>query len=85
MPRVCKSITDVRAEARKHTGTAIRVLTGIASNDEAPPAARVTAAQALLDRGWGKATQPISGDAENPLKIEIIERVIIDKAEDRDR
>ena len=29
-------------------------------DDKAPPAARVAAANALLDRGYGKPTQPIS-------------------------
>jgi len=31
---------------------------------KAPAAARVSAAQALLDRGWGKAPQPLDGDGE---------------------
>ena len=43
---------------------------------KAPAAARVQAAQALLDRGWGKPTQPIAGDDEfDPIKV--IENVII--------
>jgi hypothetical protein len=34
------------------------------------PAARVAAAQALLDRGWGKPTQPVSGDDEaEPIRM----------------
>jgi hypothetical protein len=33
---------------------AITALANIASNDEAPPAAIVAAATALLDRAWGK-------------------------------
>lgn len=37
-----------------------------------PPAARVQAAQALLDRGWGKAAQIIAGDEDDgPVKLEI--------------
>jgi len=37
---------------------------------EAPAAARVAAANSLLDRGWGKATQPIAGDEESgPIVI----------------
>lgn len=42
-----------------------------------PPAARVQAASVLLDRGWGKPTQPLSGDDEAPLILRI-ERVIVD-------
>lgn len=79
-----KAPTELRSLARTHTEAAIRTLKAIMNQPKSPAAARVAAAQALLDRGWGKATQPISGDAENPLKIETIERVIIDKAEDRD-
>jgi hypothetical protein len=41
--------------ARQHTSEAIRVLVEIMGDDKAPPAARATAAQALIDRGWGKA------------------------------
>jgi hypothetical protein len=37
---------------------AVKVLAGIASAENAPPAARVSAAIALLDRGWGKPIQP---------------------------
>jgi hypothetical protein len=67
---MAKTPTDIRSLARAHTGTAIRVLAGIMEQPEAPPAARVSAAQALLDRGWGKPTQPISGDDDaSPLKI----------------
>lgn len=49
------------------------------NQDSAPAAARVQAAQALLDRGWGKATQPISGDDEgDEIKlVHRIERVIV--------
>jgi len=48
--------------ARQHTETAIRVLTQIMEDPKAPPAARATAARALLDRGWGKA--PVQIDVQ---------------------
>ena len=41
--------------ARLHTHAAVTVLREIVDDAKAPPAARATAAQALLDRGWGKA------------------------------
>ena len=41
--------------AREHTAKAIGVLRQILDDERAPAAARATAAQALLDRGWGKA------------------------------
>ena len=72
MPRICKSVTDVRAEARKHTDLALRTLVGIARQPKAPAAARTAAAQALLDRGWGKAAQTVTGEDGGPLAIHII-------------
>ena len=48
---------------------AIQTLAGIAQNGE-QEAARVRAAEALLDRGWGKPTQPVDGDGEGgPITI----------------
>jgi hypothetical protein len=57
--------------ARGHTALCVRTLAGIVSQDAAPPAARVAAAALLLDRGWGKAVQPIAGDDGQPLTIVI--------------
>jgi hypothetical protein len=54
---MAKAPTDIRSLARAHTDTAINTLAGIMREKEAPPAARVAAAQALLDRGWGKPAQ----------------------------
>ena len=59
MPRKAKSITDIRSEARKHTNTAIRCLQQIAASPKAPPGSRITAAIALLDRGYGKPAQTV--------------------------
>ena len=65
-----KTTAEIRSLARAHTETAIRTLVGIMRQTKAPAAARVSAAQALLDRGWGKPSQTIeSGDA--PFKLEI--------------
>jgi hypothetical protein len=38
---------------------------------DAPPAARVQAISILLDRGWGKAVQPVAGEDGEPLTIVI--------------
>lgn len=56
---MAKTPADIRSLARAHTGTALKTLAGIMQQDDAPPAARVSAAQALLDRGWGKAAQTV--------------------------
>lgn len=52
-----KALRSVEEEARKHTALAMQTLASIANDIKAPPAARVTAASVLLDRGWGKARQ----------------------------
>lgn len=57
---MAKTPTEIRSLARKHTESAINCLAGIMNKDTAPEAARVSAANALLDRGWGKAPQTTS-------------------------
>ena len=54
---MAKAATDIRSLARSHTETALKVLAGIMQEGTAPHAARVSAATALLDRGWGKPHQ----------------------------
>lgn len=68
-PQVSKGvhkIKDIRSLARCHTAMAIGVLVNVAGKGESE-AAKVAAAQALLDRGWGKPSQLIGSDPENPL------------------
>jgi hypothetical protein len=73
MPR---KITEIRSLARSHTRTALNVLVGVMRSKDATAAARVTAANAILDRGWGKAPQAIQNGDDGPL-IHRIERVIV--------
>lgn len=47
---------DLKDLARQHTQRALETLVGVMSDDDAPANARITAANSLLDRGWGKAT-----------------------------
>jgi len=45
---------------------------------DATAAARVSAANAILDRGWGKTTQPLEHSSDGALElIHRIERVIV--------
>jgi hypothetical protein len=76
---VAKAPAEIRSLARSHTQTAINTLVGIMEQEAAPHAARVSAAQAILDRGWGKPAQAIVGGDEddNPVKIETIRRIIV--------
>jgi hypothetical protein len=54
--------------ARQYTESAINLLGKMVEDEKAPPAARVAAAQALLDRGWGKA--PIQIDVTVKAKFD---------------
>ena len=49
----------VEVAAREHTETAIKTLATICGDPRAPPAARVSAAVALLDRGHGRPAQTV--------------------------
>lgn len=69
---MAKAPAEIRSLARAHTQTAIRTLVGIMNQPKAPAAARVAAAQAILDRGWGKPAQSMTGeDGEGPVKLVI--------------
>src|ERR1700733_9675811 len=54
-------IVDVKAAAKENTADAIKT---VMNNDHAPSAARVGAAIAILDRGWGKPTQAVRSECE---------------------
>ncbi|MFB0490201.1 hypothetical protein ABIE45_002787 [Methylobacterium sp. OAE515] len=58
-----KASAKVRELAREYTEQALQVLVQIATEGESE-AARVAAANAILDRAYGKPTQPIDGDGE---------------------
>ena len=66
---MAKTPTDIRSLARSHTSTALKTLAGIMEQADAPSAARVAAANSLLDRGWGKPVQAITNDDGTPFKL----------------
>ena len=70
-----KAPADLRSLARAHTELSVQTLAGIARNGTSEQA-RVSAASALLDRGWGRAPQVHSG--EDGGSIQVIIRQIVD-------
>ena len=64
-----KVVGEVKDLARKHTTDAIKVLAGIMNDDRAAVSARIAAAQALLDRAWGRTEQQVSMDPDAPYKL----------------
>jgi hypothetical protein len=76
--RMSRTITEIRSLARSHTRTALNVLVGVMRSKDATAAARVSAANAILDRGWGKAPQAIQNGDDGAIElIHRIERVIV--------
>ena len=72
-----KTLTEIRSLARSHTRIALNVLVGVMRSKDATAAARVSAANAILDRGWGKATQTVE-NGDGPLEVvHRIERIIV--------
>lgn len=65
-----KEVGEVRELARQHTVEAVTTLAEIMRNPKQPAAARARACETLLDRGYGRAEQAITGD----LKLEVIIR-----------
>jgi hypothetical protein len=75
---MARTITEIGSLARSHTKTAINVLVGVMRSKDATHAARVSAANAILDRGWGKAAQALQASGDGALElIHRIERVIV--------
>lgn len=56
---MARKVRDIRSLARTHTESAINVLKGVMGEKKAPHSARVAAATALLDRGWGRPKQEL--------------------------
>jgi hypothetical protein len=72
-----QSIAAFKSAARVHSGMALNVLVGIARDKDSHPSSRVQAAIHILDRGWGKPEQTISGTGENG-EITLILRQIVE-------
>lgn len=81
-----KSDQTIRDLAREHTDTALKALAEITQDPTAPKIARIQAAIALLDRGWGKPIQynesesTIKASLEGPserFQMELEERIKI--------
>ncbi len=73
-----KAAAEIKALAKKHGRAAIKVLAAIMNQADGPATARVSAAQALLDRGWGKSAQPVAGEEGGVPVLARIERVIVE-------
>lgn len=66
-----KITADVRIAAQKYTAEAIETLASIMRDSDVDQA-RIAAAKELLDRGHGKSTQPVTGELDAKLVVEIV-------------
>ncbi len=81
---ISKTVRHVALLAREYTAEAVRTLAEIMGDPGAPPSARVSAANSILDRGYGKAPQKIEVDT-NALRDDELDRLVRDIASLRDR
>lgn len=70
-PKIPQHIRDMaRALTEEAIGTAAEIMRNTAETGSA----RMAAVNAILDRGWGKPSQPLDGDGEGgPIKVQAIE------------
>ena len=75
---------DAKALARECAPEAVSTLKTIMLNEKAPPAARISAATALLDRGYGRPpqavdlkAQPYDLDKLNDAQLEQLEQILM--------
>jgi len=72
----------IREMARALTEEAIETAAQIMRNPEETGTARMSAVNAILDRGWGKPSQPLDGDGEGgPIKVQAIEWRVVRPAD----
>jgi hypothetical protein len=67
-----KIVADVKAAAREHAQDALDTLKAVMSDAKAPSAARVSAATAMLDRGWGRAKEMVDANVGVSLEALIL-------------
>lgn len=72
-----KEFEELKSLAREHTREAIETIVAVMRDQLADKATRVTAADKLLDRGWGKPAQAMTGEGgEGAVMHEVVMRII---------
>lgn len=65
-----KATASLKDQAREYTSDALLTLSSIMADEGEPAAARVSAANALLDRGYGRPSTVLSGDEDGgPMQL----------------
>lgn len=63
----------LRALARTHAEDAIKVLAEVMATAETPPAARVSAAVNLIERGYGKSGPSLTPEEAGELVVKVMQ------------
>lgn len=71
-----KATASIRDIAREYTDTAVKALVDVLEDESQPGSARVSAASAILDRGYGKPSTVLAGD-EDGGAIKAIHEIIM--------
>lgn len=64
-----KATGEIKAICRQYGPAMVRALVRIATASTSPQA-RVAAIKEILDRGYGKTAQPITGEDGGPIEVE---------------
>src|SRR5260221_6415035 len=72
-----KELAHVKELARQHTPAAVSTLAAIMGNGEEPAAARVRAAEALLNRAWGTPETTANVNLTNEPTTEQLIQIIL--------
>ncbi len=81
MPTTKRSI-DIRSLCRGYTEKTVLIMAGLAIAETTPPAVRVQAIEAIWNRGFGKAAQPMTGEGGEG-DIQVVIRNIIESVDRR--
>src|SRR5262245_12383711 len=66
---------EVRGLAREHTAEALHTIVEIMRHSRSD-AVRLAAAEAILDRGWGRPAQAITGPEDVPFQMAAVNQVV---------
>lgn len=77
---VSKAKLDIAERAKTHGDAALRTLASIMADADAPHSARVSAANAILDRGYGKPPQALDHSSSDGTMTPQPSTIIIEAA-----
>lgn len=79
---VSKATADIKAAAAEYSQSALTTLAEIMANAQSPAAARVAAANAILDRAHGKPKQSVEleGEVDVNQTVTAVEYIVVDAA-----